>query len=176
MVSVYEVRPNELIEEAAKELSNMPEYAPPEWAVYCKTGVSKERPPVRPDWWYVRAASVLRAVYKFGPIGVSKLRTKYGGRKNRGVVADKTFKGGGNIIRTILQQHEEAGYVAKAEQGVHKGRILTPKGKAFMDSISLKVQAAPKPEQKEKAAPKVEKAPAKAPKKKAEKVDDNGAI
>jgi small subunit ribosomal protein S19e len=139
MVSIYVVDPRQLIEEVAKEFAKMPEMAPPEWASYVKTGVHNMRPPVEENWWYIRAAAILRSIYKLGPIGVSKLRTKYGGRKNRGVAPDKTFRGSGNIIRKILQQLELIGFVKQGEVGVHKGRIMTPKGKSFVDKLAAKL-------------------------------------
>ena len=150
MVSIYNVKPAILIEEAAKELKKMPEMAPPAWATCVKTGVSKMRPPVSDDWWYIRSAAVLRSVYKLGPIGVSKLRTKYGGRKNRGYSPDKTFKGGGNILRKVLQKLELVGFIKQAQVGVHKGRILTPKGKSFIDKIVVKTKEPAKKYQKAK--------------------------
>ncbi|MBN2112236.1 40S ribosomal protein S19, partial [Candidatus Woesearchaeota archaeon] len=72
MASIFDVDQTELIEQAAEELKKMPEIKAPEWALFVKTGVSKERPPVRNDWWYVRVASVLRRIYLKGPVGVSK--------------------------------------------------------------------------------------------------------
>ena len=140
MVSIYDVEARKLIDAAAAELKKMPELAPPEWASYVKTGVHNERPPAEKDWWYVRSASILRAIYKFGPIGVSKLRTKYGGRKNRGHAPDKTFKASGNIIRKILQKLELVGLAKQDQVGVYKGRILTPKGKSFMDKLVVKTK------------------------------------
>jgi small subunit ribosomal protein S19e len=139
MASVYEVPHDKLIEEATKELQKMPEMAPPSWAAFVKTGISKERPPMQDNWWYIRSAAILRAIYRLGPIGVSKLRTKYGSRKNRGVAPDKTFRASGNIIRKILQKLEIIGFIKQAQVGAHKGRVLTPKGKSFMDKISVKV-------------------------------------
>lgn len=149
MVSIYEISSKRLIEEAAKELKKMPEMAPPSWAFAAKTGVHKERPPLQEDWWYVRSAAILRSIYKLGPIGVSKLRTKYGGRKNRGYAPDKTFKAGGNIIRKILQKLELIGFIKQAQVGVHKGRITTPKGKSFVDKIAAKIAKEDKPKAKE---------------------------
>ncbi len=140
MVSIYDVDPRRLIEAAAEKLEKMPEMAPPDWADFVKTGAHKMRPPAQKNWWYIRSASVLRAVYKLGPIGVSKLRTKYGGRKNRGHKPDKTFKASGNILRKILQKLELIGFVKQAEKGVHKGRIITPQGKSFLDKISLELK------------------------------------
>ncbi len=105
---------------------------PPEWAGFVKTGVHKERPPENPDWWFLRAGSVLRKVYLLGPIGVSKLRRFYGGRKNRGVKPEHFFKGSGKIVRTILQQFESLGFVEQTVKAGHKGRVVTKKGEAFI--------------------------------------------
>ena len=167
MVSIYDVYPRKLIEEMALELKKMPEMSPPEWAVYVKTGTHNMRPPAEEDWWYVRSAAILRSIYKLGPIGVSKLRTKYGGRKNRGVKPDKTVKASGNIIRKILQELEIVGLVKQAEVGVHKGRILTPKGKSFVDKIVVKI----KTPFKEKSEPKKEVKEEKVVEEKKEKVE-----
>ena len=139
MTTIYDVDSQELITKAAEELKKVPEIKPPVWAPFVKTGMHKERPPVKNDWWYVRTASILKAVYRLGPVGVSKLRTKYGGKKNRGVKKEHFYKGSGNILRKSLQQLEKAGFVKFAEKGVHKGRIATPKGKSFLDRIAIQI-------------------------------------
>ena len=136
---MYDMDAQELIEKAAEELKKIPEIKPPEWAPFVKTGMHKERPPASNDWWYTRVASVLRTVYRLGPVGVSKLRTKYGGKKNRGVKKEHFFKGSGNILRKSLQQLEKAGFVKFTEKGIHKGRVITPKGRSFLDKIALKI-------------------------------------
>jgi len=167
MKNIYNVPQGELIEKVALELRNIPSIKPPMWAEFVKTGTHKERPPVREDWWYVRTAAILRTTNKFGPIGVSKLRVKYGGKKNRGVKPGKFYAGSGKIIRTILQQLEMAELVKKAEKGVHKGRIIAPKGMSILDKVAAQIsgkksQAIPKKpaEVKEKKpAEKVEKKP-----------------
>ena len=139
MTTMYDADAQELIQKAAEELKKITEIKAPAWASFVKTGMHKERPPVDSDWWYLRTASVLRAVYRLGPVGVSKLRTKYGGKKNRGVKKEHFFKGSGNILRKSLQQLEKAGFVKFAEKGVHKGRIITPKGKSFLDKIAARI-------------------------------------
>jgi small subunit ribosomal protein S19e len=143
MVNMHDVEPRKLIDELAKELEKMPEMKAPDWSEFVKTGVSRDRPPVETNWWHVRSASVLRSVYKLGPIGVSKLRTKYGGRKNRGSKPDKTFKGGGNIIRKVLQGLEKSGFIKQTQIGAHKGRVITTKGKAFVDEQACKALGVP---------------------------------
>jgi len=153
---------NDHIEAISDILKNVKDIQPPEWAVYAKTGMHKERPPVRADWWYVRAAAVLRSVDRLGPVGVSKLRTKYGGKKNRGHKPGKFFRGSGNILRKVLQQLEKAGLVKKEEKDIHRGRILTPAGRKMLnDSLkeAKKSYSKRKAEQVKPAPQPVEKKP-----------------
>ncbi len=133
MVSVYDVPADVLIKRVAEELKQNDKVVPPEWAPYVKTGVHKERAPDDPDWWYIRCASILRKLYIDAPLGVSRLRKVYGGRKRRGVKPNVKAKGSGSIIRKALQQLEKAGLVTKQKR---EGRILTPEGRSFLDRIS----------------------------------------
>jgi small subunit ribosomal protein S19e len=139
MTQIMLVDANELVRRAAEELKKGKLVTPLEWSKLVKTGHHKERMPENPDWWYYRAAAILRAVAKLGPIGTSKLRTKYGGKKNRGHKPEHVYKASGSIIRKILQQLETSELVVKAEKDVHKGRILTPKGQSFLDKIAISI-------------------------------------
>ena len=155
MTTMYDADSQELILKAAEELKKNPEIKPPQWAQFVKTGMHKERPPVNRDWWYIRTASVLRTVYRLGPVGVQKLRDKYGGKKNRGVKKEHFFKGSGSILRKCLQQLEKAGFVKFADKGVHKGRVVTPKGKSFLDKVATQLQGQ-KPKHETKPVEKAE--------------------
>ena len=139
MTTIYDIDTGELITRAAKQLKEQKLVAPPEWAKFVKTGVQRERPPVDADWWYIRAAAVLRTVYKQGPIGVSKLRTKYGGKANLGYKPEHQFKGSGSVARKVLQQLEKSGLIKQDQRGVHKGRVITPKGKSLLDKIATQI-------------------------------------
>lgn len=132
MTTVYDVPADLLINQVSKQLKEEKEIKPPEWANFVKTGAHKERRPESPEWWYVRCASILRRVYIDGPIGISSLRTSYGGKKDRGSKPEKFRKGSGSIIRVGLHQLEKAGLVEKVESG----RITTSKGKSFLDKAS----------------------------------------
>jgi small subunit ribosomal protein S19e len=136
MPTIYDVDANSLIEKAAQELKKVESIQVPKWAVFVKTGHAKDRPPADSDWWYYRAASMLRKIYLRGPLGVSKLRTAYGSKKNRGHQPEKRFKASGKIIRVMLQQLETAGFIKQTDKKGHKGRFITPKGKVFMDGAS----------------------------------------
>ncbi len=144
MASIYDVDQQKLVEELAKELKGNPALAPPEWHIFVKTGTNKERPPTQENWWHIRAASVLKQIYRNGPVGVSKLRTRYGSAKNRGVKKHRSTKASGNILRKILQQLETANLVKKVEEEVNKGRVITPGGQALLDKTAVKVQKSKK--------------------------------
>jgi small subunit ribosomal protein S19e len=122
LTTVYDVSPHDLISAVAQDLKAAGKVQPPEWAAYVKTGVNKEMPPTNPDWWYVRCASVLRRVYIDGPVGVSRLRSYYGGKHRKNVATAFFTKGSGSIAREALQQLEKAGFVKKLKTG----RQLTP--------------------------------------------------
>ena len=144
MTTIYDVPTNELIEKVAEQLKTYEQIKAPEWAPYVKTGHFKQRQPVRADWWHVRIAAVLRSIAKLGPVGVSKLRTKYGGKKNRGHKPEHTYRASGNIIRKALQQLEAAELIEKGTKGVHKGRILSKKGMSLLDKTAASFKT-PKP-------------------------------
>lgn len=137
MATGYDVPGDLLVERVAQRLKEIPEIKPPEWAPFVKTGRHKERLPEQEDWWYYRVASILRRVYLDGPVGIERLRTYYGGRKNRGHAPEKFYKAGGSIIRKALQQLEAAGFVEKVPG---KGRVITPKGRSFLDKIATELK------------------------------------
>jgi len=118
----------------ATALKKVEEFKEPEWASFVKTSTHLKRPSTEEDFWYKRAASILRQVYIKGVVGVERLRTRYGGRKQRGQRAPEYRKGGGKIIRTILQQADAAGFTEKVKDK-KPGRKLTEKGKEFLEGI-----------------------------------------
>ena len=137
MVTIYEVPAARLNKEIARELKNIDELKPPAWASFVKTGVFREKAPTNPDWWYVRLASLLRKVYINGPIGVNRLRIKYGGRLRKGNSREHFRKGAGKIIRLGLQQLEALGFIEKPNDT--SGRALSAKGRSFMDRAANKI-------------------------------------
>ncbi|MEW6221890.1 MAG: 30S ribosomal protein S19e [Candidatus Hadarchaeota archaeon] len=132
-MSVREVPPGALIKRLSEELKKLKELEPPIWARFAKTGAHKERPPDKLDWWYSRAASIMRRLYLEGPVGVSRLRTYYGGRQNRGQAPEHFRKAGGKIIRVIFQQLEKAGLTTKIGRA---GRKLSPQGVKLLEELA----------------------------------------
>ena len=99
MTTVFELNPQEYNLKLAEALKSIPEFKQPEWADYVKSGPSKERPIEEEDFWYKRAASILRQVYKKGILGTNRLRTKYGSKKDRGFKPEEFRKASGIICR-----------------------------------------------------------------------------
>lgn len=115
----------------------MEEVVPPAWASMVKTGSHAERPPQNPDWWFIRCASLLRKIYMKGPVGVERLRSEYGGRKDFGAEPEHVRKGGGAIVRTALRQLEAAGLIETLKG---RGRTITGKGRGLLDSLSTEIK------------------------------------
>lgn len=136
MTTPYDVSADKLINVVSKDLKENLKFKKPEWADFVKTGVSRERAPEDADWWWVRAASILRKLYiKNKGIGVERFRTVYGGRKNRGVKPEHFYKGSGKIIRTILQEFDNLGLTEKTQ----KGRKITKKGITYLNNLCKKL-------------------------------------
>ena len=136
MVKALEVDPGKLIEKVSSELKKEAEITPPSWALFVKTGRHKERPPADANWWHVRSAAMLRSVAKLGPIGVSKLTVKYGGKPNRGHKPGRFYRGSGSIARKVLRQLEKAGLVRSAQKGTYKGRVITRKAAEILNKAA----------------------------------------
>jgi small subunit ribosomal protein S19e len=139
-MSLHDVPADKVIAKTAELFKKEKTVSPPEWAMFAKTCAGRDRAPMDPDWWYVRAASLLRRVALVGPIGTEKLRTHYGGRKNKGHQPERFYKASGNVIRTILKQLDKAGLTKQNEKGV-KGRIVTANGQKVLYSLSDQIVA-----------------------------------
>lgn len=140
MVTLYDVPAEALIDGLSERLAD--DLEEPEWMAYAKTGDANELPPEQEDFWGRRAGSILRKVAIDGPVGVERLATEYGGSKsgsNRYRVApDRHSDGSRNIIRTILQQLQDAGYV---EESNSDGRRVSADGRSLLDETAGEVLA-----------------------------------
>jgi len=137
MVDIRSIKPDKYNNALAEALKTVKELEKPEWVDFVKSTVSNKRPTTEPDFYYKRAASILRQIYIKGIVGVERLRTRYGSTKERGQRRPEFRKGAGKIIRVILQQAETAGLLEKVK-GKKSGRQLTEKGKALLESVGGK--------------------------------------
>jgi small subunit ribosomal protein S19e len=136
MVTAYDVPADKLIAMTSAKLREIDTIKPPEWAEFVRTGRHTEKAPVQKDWWYTRAASILRKVYMLGPIGTSRLAEEYGGFADRGSKPNRAVKGSRNIARKCIMQLEASGLVAKSK---NKGRVITAKGQKMLDGLAKEI-------------------------------------
>ncbi len=136
MPTVYDVPPDILIKRISEHLHKVPQISAPSWTLFVKTGSHTERQPHDKDWWYTRCAALLRKVYVKGPIGLSDLRSMYGGNTRFGGGGTHHRIAGGSSIRKALIQLENADLVLK-KQG--KGRFISNKGKSLLDRTSTEI-------------------------------------
>jgi small subunit ribosomal protein S19e len=127
-MAILDVPATELIEAVAADLKK--QVKQPEWTGFVKSGRHRERAPHRHDWFYVRMASVLYRVYREGRVGTNRLRTYYGGRRNRGVKPHHFSRASGKVIRLCLQELEKAGLLKKEKSG----RVISGKGESYLNA------------------------------------------
>jgi small subunit ribosomal protein S19e len=139
MVTLYDAPADALIEALAGELSGRIEE--PAWATFAKSGPGREFPPEDEDFWYVRAASVLRRVAMDGPVGVDRLSTYYGGPKDGStryrVAPTHRSDGSEKLLRRVLQQLEEEGLVERPPND--EGRVVSAEGQRLLDTTAGEV-------------------------------------
>jgi small subunit ribosomal protein S19e len=138
-MNIYDVFPEELLAAVAEKLKNkqnFPGVEPPRDSIHWKTSSIREFPPVDCDnFWYIRAASIMRKLYR-GAIGINRLKKEYGGRSCNHVHLKHSTPGSGALIRRILQQLEKAKLVSTTEKN---GRELTNSGKSLLDKSASEI-------------------------------------
>ena len=137
MSAAREVTPNELNAAVAAELKKNEKIKAPAWVLIVKASSHNERVPEQEDYWFVKCAALLRTIgLAEAPVGVQRLRHKYGGRTQHTVARSHHRKAGGKTIRLALQQLEAAGFVKKDKTG----RVIAPAGMSLLDKTAAKVQ------------------------------------
>jgi len=138
MATLYDAPTEELIEATAAELEA--DLDQPDWAEFTKAGTANELPPQQENFWALRGASLLRKVAVDGPVGVERLSTAYGDTKQGStryrVRPNRQTDGSKKLIRTLLQQLDDAGYVTTNEK---RGRDVTGEGKQLLDETATDV-------------------------------------
>ncbi len=137
MTTLYDVPADALIKNVAQKLKDENMVESPEWSAHVKTGVHKELSPLDPDWFYTRCASVARRIYIDGPVGISRLRSFYGGKNRRGSATATHAKGSGSVISEAVQQLEKAGLLKTQK----RGRVISPAGRSLLDNIAHETKA-----------------------------------
>ncbi len=95
---------------------------------------SPSQPPLDPDWYYVRAASLARKLYLNHGLGVGALAHWYGKTTSKRNTPQKHHSASRKVIRHILNQLEALGIVEKIDKA--GGRAITAEGRKDLDTIS----------------------------------------
>merc|ERR1719263_1773744 len=127
-VTVKDVPADAFIKAAAEFLKRQPKF-----------DVPKELAPYDEDWFFVRAASILRKVYLRKGTGVGALKKWYGGSSgtHRGTRKAHFSTASGAIIRKAMLELEKLEMMEHCSDG---GRVITSKGRAEMDRIAGNIQ------------------------------------
>jgi len=136
-VTVRDVSAEKFIAAYAEVLKNNDKFIVPKWVDTVKTGVHKELSPYDPDWYYVRAAAIVRKVYLRQGTGVGALRRRFGGSYRRGAAPERHQDAAGGIIRTILQNLDELNVTEECGKG---GRKVSRTGQQALDLVAGQVQ------------------------------------
>merc|ERR1712072_1394208 len=134
-VTVKDVPADAFIKACADFLKRQPKFDVPKYHDIVKTGTFKEFASYDEDWFYVRAASILRKVYLRKGTGVGALKKWYGGSDgtHRGTRKAHFATASGAIIRKAMCELEKLEMMEHADHG---GRVISSKGRAEMDRIA----------------------------------------
>lgn len=99
-----------------------------------RTG-AKELPPLDPDWYYVRSASIARRIYLNGGIGVGALAHWYGDAKSTKSRPEHHHPAARGLIRHILKNLQDNGLVEEIPK--KGGRRITSEGQKELDTMCV---------------------------------------
>jgi len=137
--TVKDVPAQQFVAELAAHFKKSQKLELPEWHDLIKTGAYKQLCPQDPDWYYIRAAAVVRKIYLRGGIGIGAFSKIYGGSVNNGSAPSHHAKAARGLHRHILQQLQNISLVSKKKE--KKGRYITKEGQRELDTIAAQIVA-----------------------------------
>jgi len=137
--TVKDVPAQQFVSELAAHFKKSQKLELPEWHDLIKTGAYKQLCPQDPDWYYIRAAAVVRKIYLRGGIGIGAFSKIYGGSVNNGSAPAHHAKAARGLHRHILQQLQNISLVNKKKE--KKGRYITKEGQRELDTIAAQIVA-----------------------------------
>jgi len=108
----------------------------PRCADIVKTSHGRERAPQNSDWYYIRAAAVLRAIYLRPGTGYGGLSKRFGNKKNRGSQPEITTRAARGLLHWACKSLTKMSLVTK---GKESGHIITNEGRRCADAIAFNV-------------------------------------
>ena len=135
-VTVKDVAAHDFVIAYAAHLKRIGKIEVPKWADLVKTGTAKELAPYDPDWYYIRAAAIVRKIYLREGTGVGSLRKRFGGNYRRGSAPDKHQDAAGGLIRTICLNLDKLNITEATGKG---GRKVSRTGQQALDLVAGQV-------------------------------------
>lgn len=111
----------------------------PRWAEHVKTGCNREMPPTQENWYFIRAAAILRQAYLHKTVTVEKLRFRFGGNQHPACTPEHHRRSSGKIIRSILQSLCDLGYLKHEDGSSESPRCLSKKGMDILRGVARDV-------------------------------------
>ncbi|EPY29798.1 small subunit ribosomal protein S19e [Angomonas deanei] len=104
-----------------------------------KTSHGRERAPQNPDWYYIRCAAVLRAIYLRPGEGYGGLSKRFGNKKNNGSCPEHTVRSARGLLHWSCKSLSKLGLLEKglSDQGGHR---VTKQGRKVADALAFQVQ------------------------------------
>eukprot|EP00657_Telonema_sp_P-1_P003578 TRINITY_DN1849_c0_g1_i2.p2 TRINITY_DN1849_c0_g1~~TRINITY_DN1849_c0_g1_i2.p2 ORF type:complete len:173 (+),score=86.80 TRINITY_DN1849_c0_g1_i2:169-687(+) len=99
-----------------------------------KTSHGRERAPQNNDWYYIRCAAVLRAIYLRPGTGYGGLAKRFSNKKNRGSRPEIYCKAATGLLHWCCRSLEGLKLLAK---GKEQGRVITKAGRKRADTIAF---------------------------------------
>ena len=138
--TVLDVPASKLVNEVAAFFKEKNIIKVPKYALLVKTSKSNDCEPLNPDYIFYKAAAICRKLYvtKSKNVGVGSLRSMFSKKQRRGCQPPKTFRAGGKIIRELVIQLKNAGYIQNygGEEETNSGLFLTKTGRSELDKIA----------------------------------------
>eukprot|EP01038_Epipyxis_sp_PR26KG_P007492 gene7492-10208_t len=135
-ITVRDIAAPKFIAAYAEVLKNNDKFVVPKWADLVKTGVSKELAPYDPDWYFVRAAAIVRKIYLRQGTGVGALKKRFGGSYRRGSRPEIHRDAAGGLIRSIMITLDDLKITEKHPNG---GRKISRVGQQALDLVAGQV-------------------------------------
>ncbi|EZG79925.1 putative 40S ribosomal protein S19 [Gregarina niphandrodes] len=133
--TVSDVPADQFIKKCARHLKDSGFFEIPKWAEYAKSGCSRELSAHDDDFFYIRAASILRKMaFNAKECGVGRLAHVYGGSQNRGVQPCHHRMASRKVIRYCIRQLQSMELVEAF--GDKQKRRLSVKGQRCIDQIA----------------------------------------
>merc|ERR1711862_818349 len=107
-VTLKDVPANDFIAAYADFLKRTNKIELPKWVDLVKTGHYHELTPYDEDWFYTRAAAIMRKIYVKPNVGVGRLANKFGAKERNGSARKHHAKDSKAVIRACLKALEKA--------------------------------------------------------------------